>query len=403
MPSVTPVHNWRNKKNRNGRYPIHLRITINRKHKYHPINVPQKVSDSEWSGKDDSWVKNKNPFAFEINDEIAAQKKIALDSIKRFYQAKRSITFPMIFKELKKFRNGESFNIYFADYIKNPKDKIEPDTLKKYRACLDHVNAFNKNIAFHELTNNLIDDFHMYLVKTADLKGSTIDSYFDAFRKVINMARKDQFVSKDAVTEMFEDLKITINEPKRSFLSIQEMKQWRQAEFESEEKHLRRDRDIFLFMFYCGYYYKDMKQLLKTDLTIDHEYGLMIEGERVKGKKKNIIPLYNFEYAQTIIDLYGSKDPLYPYVFREDVFVEEPVFNRNLKEIAERAKILKKPSNKWARHSNAQMYIRLGAKKPILSKMLGHNREATTEAYYRVNPIEVIENTSKMDFVALGI
>ena len=83
--SVKPVHNWRNKRNKNKLYPIHLCIKIDQKRKYYPIPIPLKVATKQWSGQEDAWVKNNHPFAFEINCKIKEKKDIALYIIKRYY------------------------------------------------------------------------------------------------------------------------------------------------------------------------------------------------------------------------------------------------------------------------------------------------------------------------------
>jgi site-specific recombinase XerD len=100
---------------------------------------------------------------------------------------------------------------------------------------------------------------------------------------------------------------------------------------------------------------------------------------------------------------YASTDEQDPYVFKRDTFLAEPVYNRHLKEIAKEAGVRKQVSNKVARHTNAQLWVRLVAEKPIISKMLGHSKEQTTNVYFRVNLLEVIEGTDHIDFKKLGI
>jgi site-specific recombinase XerD len=74
-----------------------------------------------------------------------------------------------------------------------------------------------------------------------------------------------------------------------------------------------------------------------------------------------------------------------------------------LKEIARLCGITKSVSNKVARHTNAQLWVRYGAERPILSKMMGHTKEETTKHYFEVNIAEVVEGTKKVDFGRLGI
>jgi len=96
------------------------------------------------------------------------------------------------------------------------------------------------------------------------------------------------------------------------------------------------------------------------------------------------VPLFKFPYAKEIIERYQDKDPNNPLLFKKSTFIEVQVYNRNLKLLAKRANIVRPLSNKTGRHTNAQMWIRFGADRPILSKMTGHEKEQTTQNYYKV-------------------
>jgi site-specific recombinase XerD len=67
------------------------------------------------------------------------------------------------------------------------------------------------------------------------------------------------------------------------------------------------------------------------------------------------------------------------------------------------AGITKTIYNKVGRHTNAQLWVRYGAERPIISKMLGHQKEETTRNYFNVNLPEIVEGTRKVDFKRLGI
>ena len=140
----------------------------------------------------------------------------------------------------------------------------------------------------------------------------------------------------------------------------------------------------------------------KDQLREDEEYGYVIVGARDKNGNQTIIPLFKFPHSTLIIRKYGSA-PEKNTVFDPSYFIEEPVYNRNLKEIAKLAGIQKNISNKVARHTNAQLWIRYGAEGAILSKMMGHSREETTKHYYDVNLPEIVEGTKRADFKILGI
>ena len=403
LPTTAIVLNWRKGINKSGVYPVHLRITIGRTTKYDPIPLPQNISLEQWIGEDDNWVSNTHPYYFEINTKIRERKQAIQNLIKRYYLAGRMPTFSDIFAVLKRSGQSDSFNAFFAEYIRRPTDKLEPDTFKKYKACLEHLNNFKKEIYFQDLNPEIIEEFYCYCRDVKNLQGSTIDSYFNAFKKVVRLARKAHMLTKEVESELFEDLHIAVKKAKRSFLTIEEIKVWKTFRFSVEEKHLERDRDIFLLQIYTGYYYKDMIKLKKEHLVKDHEHGYMILGERTKNDEQTMIPLFKFPDASALIEKYASKAITDPWVFEKKTFLAEPVYNRQPKQIARKMLIQKDVSNKVARHTNAQLWIRLGANRPVISRMPGHSKEETTKTYYKVDINAVIDGTNHIDFGKLGI
>lgn len=412
IPIATPVINWRNAANVTGLYSIHLRIYIHpQPSRYYLIKTPQKVRLEQWTGKDGNWVKNTHPFFFEINNRISELKAKIADLIKRFYNQGKPINFYSIEREILRKGDRAILNDYFRNYIDYPPENVtlDPVTWEKYEAFLMHLNNFNPKIRFGEIDDTLIARIRNYLGDQKGRKGkleaSTIKSYFDKFKVVLTYAaKKEHLLNVQDIEQYFEEITITI--PKRKegqHLEIEEVQALRKLEFGREEKWLERDRDLFLFQVYTGFYYNDLQILKKTQLFRDIEYGSYIIGERDKNGKPTIIPLYKFPYASTILEKYSDKKPENELLFRKSLFVEIQVYNRNLKQLATRAKLVRPISNKIGRHTNAQMWIRFGAERPVLSKMMGHEKEATTENYYKVGLREVIEGTKSVDFARFNI
>jgi len=135
---------------------------------------------------------------------------------------------------------------------------------------------------------------------------------------------------------------------------------------------------------------------------MDEEYGAFILGERDKNGHDTIIPLFKFPNAEAIMMKYIAPENDV-FAFNRKHFIEIQAYNRNLKKIATKAGIKKALSNKVARHTNAQLWIRFGAERPIISKMMGHAKEETTRHYFSVNIPEIVQGTRNVDFKALGI
>ena len=356
----------------------------------------------EWSGLDDNWVKGSHPYAFEINNKILEKKRIVQDLIKKSYNFNKRLTFETIFEHLKRKGDINSFYAFMQRYIDNPPEKLEDNTIKKYKTTLIHLKKFRKELFFADIDNIFLTDFLKFMRTTLSLEGAAAKKYLQTLKKVIRQARKENYLEPSQMEFLFDGLKVKVPKAKRTYLEPTEIKAWKNYLFPESRKALERDRDLFLFQIYTGFYYKDFFIFTKDQLIDDEQYGYFILGARDKNGNQTIIPLYKFSHAGVIIKKYRSavndKE-----VFNSVYFNEEQVYNRNLKEIASMVGISKNLTNKVARHTNAQLWVRYGAERPVLSKMLGHENESTTKSYYDINIPEIIEGVKQVDFKRLGI
>ncbi len=402
IPNIGIIFNWRKDVRISEIYPIHIRIQIGSTSRYYKIEVPKKVSYAEWSGQEDNWVKPAHPFAFEINNKIREKKNIIFDLIKRSYNFNKNLSFETIFSHLKKKGEVNSLYEFMQTYINKPPEKLEENTLKKYRTTLSHLKKFKLQVFFSDIDNMFIKDFYAFMQTNLNLEGAACKKYMEAFKKVIRQARKENYIDPTQIEFLFDEVRIKVPKPKQTFLDPKEIKLLRDLKFQKGKEFLERDRDFFLFQIYTGYYYKDLAIFTKDQLLEDEEYGFMILGARDKNGNQTIIPLFKFPYAVSIIKKYKAEKEK-KSVFDKSYLIEEPAYNRNLKEIAKLAGITKSVSNKVARHTNAQLWVRYGAKGAILSKMMGHAKEETTKNYYDVNIPEIVEGARLIDFTKLGI
>lgn len=404
LPTISVVFNYRNTKTVSGLYPIFIRITINRTSKYVLIPIPLNISKSEWNSKNNgiNFIRNSHPYAFEINEKIREFRNKATEVIKRCYNQNKTVTFESVILQIQSKNKENTFNVFVEEYIKNPKEKFEPATITKYKSFSKHLNGFNKQIYFNDITPELVVNFKRYLEIDMSLLGSTMKSYFDKFKKIVNQAERESFLDYKQTRFLFTDAKIKVVKGDRTFFEIEDIIKWNNLKFSMSEQHLERDRDLFTFQIYTGFYYNDLKILKKTDIRIEKNVGIFVVGKRDKNGNTAIIPLYKFPKANAILIKYASNEND-EFLFDQDYFIEDQVFNRQLKIIGDRANIKKNVTNKVARHTNVQLWIRYGADRPVISKMVGHTKEATTKEYYDVDFKDIIEGTKKVDFISIDI
>lgn len=330
MPLIGVVLNWRNETNKSGLYPVHIRIKQGNIARYFKVPVPAKIRKDQWTGKADVWVKSNHSYAYEINNKIIEIKASIKEFIKRCINFNKPITVFSILDHLTNKGDNKSFLEFMERYIKWPPEKLEPNTIKKYSTALTHLRKFKKQLSFAEIENTLLRDFVRYMQTELSLGGAAAKKYIEAIKKVIRQARKENYIASQQMEFLFDSLNVRVPRAKRSFLDLSEVKKWKALTFTPEQQVLQRDRDMFLFQVYTGYYYKDLLIFTKDQLQIDEEYGHIILGARDKNGNQTIIPLFKFPYAQTILQRYRSWK-IDNLVFDRHYLVEEPSYNRNLK------------------------------------------------------------------------
>ncbi|MES2796573.1 MAG: site-specific integrase [Bacteroidota bacterium] len=402
FPTIKPVINRQNLINKNGLYSIHIRVIWNGKVKHVRLKKSPKINLSQWNpnGTYQNFVLHTHPFAFEINQEIQTTLDDIFKLIKLNFENEMNLE--ELINKLKRSTFKMTFNQYIKDYIRHPRQILDYATIEKYNVFLKHFNDFNPNVSFKQLNSKLVSDFQVYLQVKKKLAGATAKSYFDKFKVVVNQAEREMLLTMEQTRFLFADVKIKVEKPHRTFLEVNEIQKIINLKFEKNEESLERDRDLFLFQIYTGFYYNDLQILKKTNIVNQPNAGKFIIGERDKNGETAIIPLFKFPKAEAILEKYYNNESD-DYIFSKKIFIEIQKYNFKLKKIAKMAGVNKEISNKVARHTNAQIWVRNGALRPILSKMLGHSNETTSNNYYHIDLLDVIEGTKNVDFEKIGI
>lgn len=181
--SVIPVL-WP-RKDKNGLFPIKIRITQNRKSTYVPLGLS--IKKVEWS-EHKKLVKTIHPDSDEINDQII--------------QLTEELEKQHINLEPKK-NNKNNFFEYLQLRIDLKKEGNKFFSTKRYQSLFFHLNKFSNNqpIYFTDINKEFVVRFTSYLEKNIQSRNdreeasvNTVVNYLKVFKTILNHAIKDEVI-----------------------------------------------------------------------------------------------------------------------------------------------------------------------------------------------------------------
>jgi site-specific recombinase XerD len=255
---------------------------------------------------------------------------------------------------------------------------IAPSTVKKYETCKRKVQEFlqeerkAEDVFLSQLNHQFIHELDLFMRVKQGLHNNGVAKNMQQLRRVIKVAMLNEWLAKDP----FANYQCKVIEPKRVFLTKEDLKHLEQLSLPSER--LSHVRDVFVFSCYTGLAYADVSKL--NNLHIQHINGKdWIILDRTKTKNQSVIPI--LPKAQEILRHYKSRlqGKLLPVISSQNL-------NKYLKEMAELAGIKKRLSFHAARHTFAStVTLNNGVDIMTVSSMLGHKMLKTTQIYARID------------------
>jgi site-specific recombinase XerD len=382
-------------KNKDGKSPVYLRLTINKNKKYYATGIFIHADD----------LLKKGPFAVKIAIENSSNINIQLRDVENrantiLNDFARYET-PPTFQEFDKLFNNKvsrkSFYQFALDYI-NSNSEFSSETVRTYKSYLPKLNEFlpYSKQTFQEINNlDFIKAYKSYMINTLHNKLNTYSKSLSFFRTILNEAKKYSLIS----TNEYEKIQIKREPGKRVFLVIEQIDEL--LEFYNSNKISKKHKNVlqyFLFACYTGLRYKDVKRLrhkhIKNYLAIiekKKQERLLVNIKMHKTKRDVVIPL--IEKAISLIDF--SENHPNNYVF--DVKSNQNT-NDYIKEIMQKMKydFYQEVTFHCARHSFATHCIRMGMPIKSTSQTLGHTSVKTTEIYTHLVKDAVINEIDKV-------
>lgn len=389
----------KNKPNKQGEYPIFLRMTKNRKQVY--IHTTTRCKESEWD-KDNQVVKSRNDRV-RLNNIIQEKKNSVISKFNSLDLERRELISVDEFKDILSSSTKHSVNIFqlFDNKIEKLIEIGKIGNARYYKDSKNSVKNFTKSnkLNIHNINHKWLSDYQHYLSKR-ECKESTIAARMRAIRAIFNKAIKDGIISKDKYPfgdkYKIHQLKSDVHYralPEESIKAIKNMDI-------KKYPHLKLSVDLFLFSYYArGINFKDMMLLKRANISNGNRlnytrsktnvsFSFNLHKEALRIANYYIQNRLNTEYLFPIL-LHNNLNPS-QIEYRKHKTISK--FNKDLKEIAEVCGIEFKLTSYVARHSFASNLKEKNVPTDKISQAMGHKNIQITQVYLKKFNDSVIES-----------
>lgn len=374
----------RKKKNKDGKYPIAIRITKNRKTSY--IYTGKYVKLEEWDVQNQS-VKKIHPSSARINNYLKKKLAQADDKDLEMEGQNKILSAKSLKKQIKNDGRITTFFELADTYLSNMEQAGKYSRYITEKTRVKHFREFfnSEGLYFQEVTVLLLKRFQAYL-KRKGLSDRSVVNNMIVIRTIFNLAIREGIVDKQVypfgkgkiVTKFPESAKIGLTMEEVNKIEVLDL---------VVGSPIWHSRNVWLFSFYlAGMRVSDVLKIKWSNFQDDRLHYVMGKNNKVGSLK---IP----EKAFNIIKYYekeSSDDFIFPELKNAQVGSEKDIyrktqtatkkFNNYLFEIAKLAEIEKKITMHIARHTFGNIS---GDKIPIqmLQKLYRHTSITTTIGY----------------------
>jgi len=376
----------RKKKNKDGTYPLAIRITKDRASSY--IYTGHNIQLGQWDAINKK-VKKNHPNSARLNNLLSAKYAEVNDKLLDLETKKNDVSSSSIKRGLSSTKHGTFFKqatIYLDQLKKNGKfnrHSADKPRIERFREFLGGA-----DIAFAEIYPSLLKRFKAYLKGTRDITDRTVINHLVVIRTIFNQAiganvadRKYYPFGKGKIVIKFPDsLKIGLTAEKVK--TIEDLHLIPNTELDHA-------RNKWLFSFYfAGMRVSDLLRLKWSDFHNDRLHYLMGKNDKgdslkVPEKALNILKKYqrdNPKHNLVFPDLEVMSNLNNSYEVQKRISQKLKIINENLVKVAELAGIDTKLTMHIARHTFGNIS---GEKIPLqmLQKLYRHTSITTTIGY----------------------
>lgn len=385
MASVKVILRKHNQKV-DGRYPIAIRVTVNRKSKFTFIDW---IKEKDWDANN-SKVKSSHPNSKRLNNLIQKKLVEADDMILEAESLNKNYTSGEIKEGIKSNSSKTSFFKMANEHISNLSAIGKHNRASSEQGMLNNLSVMlNKSdILFHQIDESFLNKLKVFLIGSKGVSERAVVNHYVFIRTIFNRAISNNLV--DAKYYPFGKGRVKIKYPESVKIGLdgEEIRAIEEMTLKqgSPQWHTR---NVFLFSFYlAGVRISDVLHMKWSDITEDRLSYKM-------GKNNKVVSLKMPSKAIEIINYYKDQaenetELIFPELKKAKLSDTKDVhakirtatkkFNKYLKTIGEELNIKKKITTHIARHSFGNI---AGDKvsPQMLQKLYRHTSINTTIGY----------------------
>ncbi len=369
--------------NKEGKCPLSLRITYDRKKRYYSTEYA--LTPEEF----DKVIAPKPKGVFkDIAVALQAEENKAIEIIRLLPM----FTFEAFEKRfISNMSANDTLKNAYAVKIKGLKENSRLGTVVTYECGLASLEKFQPGATFAHVTQNYLDKYEAWMVAKGNSK-TTVSIYVRTLRSIFNDAIAEGIISKDLYPFGKRKYEVPSGRNIKKALSLEEIALIFNYQPAPGNEEMARDYWLFLYMA-NGMNVKDMALLKYGNIKGDH---IQYERAKTKNTKRVYEPIqvYLLPQLKHLIEKHGNKrkgedDLIFPILQKnltperqkELISLKVHVINHWMKSIAKNLGIEKQCTTYFARHSFATVLKRSGLSKEFIGDSLGHSSDSTTERY----------------------
>lgn len=372
------------KKQKDGKMPLAIRITKDRKLSY--IHIGVTLDENQWDA--DSQTVKKHPNTKRLNHFLVTKLAEATDKALELETHKEYSSVKAVKAKIKP-SVGTTFFPQMNSFIADLKAAGKYNQYTSDKSRLNRFKDYLKNdIAFQDITPAVLERFKSWLVVHEKVSERTAVNHLVSIRSVFSKAIRDEVI--DARYYPFGKGKVKIKFPDSAKIGLTQEEVKKIEDAELLDPFYNHVRNLWLISFYfAGMRVSDVLRLKWSDFTDGRLHYSM--GKNKKGGSFKI-----HDKAQAIIDKYvefktATNDLVFPelkecdltdnFSTQRTITFKTSAIDKCLRNhVAKAAGIDKKLTMHIARHTVGNI-ARDKISIPILQKMFRHSSITTTAAY----------------------